>query len=179
MMDTNIADSSESSIVSSQHDLANHIQYKESDDGRCHLRFDDNKFQHLFSIKSNHAPLPTPDATQQLSQPEAKIHERKDGKLNISKHTPWFRNDHFKRLNQDKTVVPRMNVAILITGSRGDVQPFIALGQRLKKLYGHRVRLCTHPVFKDFVEQNDLEFFSTGGDPAKVGKLISEIALSD
>lgn len=63
--------------------------------------------------------------------------------------------------------VPKMNIAVLITGSRGDVQPFIALGQTLQKPpYSHRVRLCTHPVFKDFVEENGLEFFSIGGDPA-------------
>jgi UDP:flavonoid glycosyltransferase YjiC (YdhE family) len=64
---------------------------------------------------------------------------------------------------------PRMNIAILITGSRGDVQPFVALGNVLQKApYNHRVRICTHPNFKDFVEENDLEFFSIGGDPEKL-----------
>jgi sterol 3beta-glucosyltransferase len=63
--------------------------------------------------------------------------------------------------------VPKLNLAIHIVGSRGDVQPFIAIGQILQnKPYGHRVRICTHPVFKDFVEENGLEFFSIGGDPA-------------
>ncbi|KAF2668843.1 UDP-Glycosyltransferase/glycogen phosphorylase [Microthyrium microscopicum] len=65
--------------------------------------------------------------------------------------------------------IPRMNIAILITGSRGDVQPFIALGQTLQKdPYSHRVRICTHSVFKDFVEENGLEFYSIGGDPSKL-----------
>ena len=63
--------------------------------------------------------------------------------------------------------IPRLNIAVHIVGSRGDVQPFIAIGQVLQKEpYGHRVRICTHPVFKDFVEENGLEFFSIGGDPA-------------
>lgn len=63
--------------------------------------------------------------------------------------------------------VPRLNIAIHIVGSRGDVQPFIAIGKVLQKEpYNHRVRLCTHPVFKNFVEENGLEFFSIGGDPA-------------
>lgn len=63
--------------------------------------------------------------------------------------------------------VPRLNIAIHIVGSRGDVQPFITIGQELKKPpYSHRVRICTHSVFKDFVEENGLEFFSIGGDPA-------------
>ncbi|KAJ5038037.1 uncharacterized protein L3040_006909 [Drepanopeziza brunnea f. sp. 'multigermtubi'] len=65
--------------------------------------------------------------------------------------------------------IPRLNIAILIVGSRGDVQPFIAVGQQLtKEPYNHRVRLCTHPVFKDFVEENGLEFFSIGGDPERL-----------
>ena len=63
---------------------------------------------------------------------------------------------------------PPMNVVIHVVGSRGDVQPFIALGKVLKDTYGHRVRLATHPVFKDFVTENDLEFFSIGGDPAQL-----------
>lgn len=57
-----------------------------------------------------------------------------------------------------------MNIAILITGSRGDVQPFIALGNKLQE-YGHRVRIGTHPNFRDHVKDNGLEFYSIGGDP--------------
>ncbi|KAF4991311.1 hypothetical protein FDECE_14081 [Fusarium decemcellulare] len=61
---------------------------------------------------------------------------------------------------------PRLNIAIHIVGSRGDVQPFIPIAQLLMKSpYGHRVRICTHPVFKDFVEAQGVEFFSIGGDP--------------
>ncbi|KAK6223322.1 hypothetical protein LQW54_000439 [Pestalotiopsis sp. IQ-011] len=67
-----------------------------------------------------------------------------------------------------QTPPPQLNVVIQIVGSRGDVQPFIALGQVLKNTYGHRVRVATHPTFKDFVEENGLEFFSIGGDPAEL-----------
>jgi UDP:flavonoid glycosyltransferase YjiC (YdhE family) len=63
---------------------------------------------------------------------------------------------------------PRMNIVIQIVGSRGDVQPFVALGQVLKNKYNHRVRIATHPNFKDFVTENGLEFFSIGGDPAEL-----------
>ena len=66
------------------------------------------------------------------------------------------------------TPPPPMNVVIHVVGSRGDVQPFVALGQVLKQTYGHRVRLATHPVFKDFIIENGLEFFSIGGDPAEL-----------
>lgn len=63
---------------------------------------------------------------------------------------------------------PRLNVVIHVVGSRGDVQPFVALGKVLKSTYGHRVRLATHPTFQSFVEENGLEFFSIGGDPAEL-----------
>ncbi|TKA62206.1 hypothetical protein B0A49_10766 [Cryomyces minteri] len=61
-----------------------------------------------------------------------------------------------------------MNIVIHIVGSRGDVQPFVSLGRVLKNKYAHRVRIATHLVFKDFVEENGLEFFSIGGDPAEL-----------
>ncbi|PVH81553.1 glycosyltransferase family 1 protein, partial [Cadophora sp. DSE1049] len=63
---------------------------------------------------------------------------------------------------------PKLNVVIHVVGSRGDVQPFVALGKTLKATYGHRVRLATHPTFKPFVEENGLEFFSIGGDPSEL-----------
>jgi len=63
---------------------------------------------------------------------------------------------------------PALNVVIQVVGSRGDVQPFVALGKFLKETYGHRVRLATHPTFKKFVEENGLEFFSIGGDPSQL-----------
>ena len=65
-------------------------------------------------------------------------------------------------------IPPPLNVVIHVVGSRGDVQPFVALGKVLKEAYGHRVRLATHGTFKNFVEKNGLEFFSIGGDPAEL-----------
>lgn len=67
-----------------------------------------------------------------------------------------------------KEAPPRLNVVIQIVGSRGDVQPFVALGKVLKETYGHRIRIATHATFKTFVEENGLEFFSIGGDPAEL-----------
>jgi hypothetical protein len=64
--------------------------------------------------------------------------------------------------------IPKLNIVVMVIGSRGDVQPFLQIGKVLKG-YGHRVRFATHPVFKDFVEKDSgLEFFSVGGDPAEL-----------
>ncbi|KAK2596458.1 hypothetical protein N8I77_013348 [Diaporthe amygdali] len=60
-----------------------------------------------------------------------------------------------------------LNIVIQVVGSRGDVQPFIALGNELQR-YGHRVRLATHDVFESFVTSSNLEFFPIGGDPAEL-----------
>lgn len=57
-----------------------------------------------------------------------------------------------------------LNIAMLIVGTRGDVQPFLAIGKQLQKR-GHRVRLATHANFREFVSSNGLEFFPLGGDP--------------
>lgn len=63
---------------------------------------------------------------------------------------------------------PPLNIVIQVVGSRGDVQPFVALAKVLKDTHGHRVRLATHPNFKDFVQENGLEFFSIGADPSQL-----------
>ena len=70
-----------------------------------------------------------------------------------------------------------MNIVIQIVGSRGDVQPFVALGQVLKRKYNHRVRIATHPNFKDFVTENGLEFFSIGGDPSELMAFMVRIQV--
>lgn len=64
---------------------------------------------------------------------------------------------------------PKLNIVIMVIGSRGDIQPFLKIGKLLKEDHGHRVRIATHPAFKKFVEQDsNLEFFSVGGDPAEL-----------
>ncbi|CAN1132168.1 Sterol 3-beta-glucosyltransferase UGT80A2 [Linum perenne] len=60
--------------------------------------------------------------------------------------------------------IPPLQIVMLIVGTRGDVQPFVAIGKRLQE-DGHRVRLATHANFKDFVLTAGLEFFPLGGDP--------------
>ena len=56
-----------------------------------------------------------------------------------------------------------MRIAIIAFGSRGDVQPYIALGQGLIKA-GHTVRLATHKNFEDLVKSYELEFWLIRGN---------------
>jgi len=63
--------------------------------------------------------------------------------------------------------IPKMNICIMVVGTRGDVQPFIAIGNRLQQ-HGHRVRLATHAVYREFVVEHGLEFYPLGGDPKEL-----------
>ncbi|WP_027481346.1 glycosyltransferase, partial [Deinococcus pimensis] len=56
-----------------------------------------------------------------------------------------------------------MRAAIVALGSRGDVQPYVALGRALRA-EGHDVRLVTHENFAELVQGAGLDFRSVRGD---------------
>jgi vancomycin aglycone glucosyltransferase len=56
-----------------------------------------------------------------------------------------------------------MKVLLSSIGSRGDVQPLLALALELRTL-GHEARLCVAPNFKDWVESHGLECIPIGPD---------------
>ncbi|KAI4321165.1 hypothetical protein MLD38_034582 [Melastoma candidum] len=81
-----------------------------------------------------------------------------------------FRAPEVEHLNLDEKIVEsnktisKLKIAMLIVGTRGDVQPFLAIAKRLQE-FGHRVRLATHANFKSFVRSAGVDFFPLGGDP--------------
>lgn len=56
-----------------------------------------------------------------------------------------------------------MKVIFLTLGSRGDVQPYVALGHALVQ-NGHEVTVCTGKTFKNFVEKYGLNFYEASAD---------------
>ncbi len=56
-----------------------------------------------------------------------------------------------------------MNIVIPTIGTRGDVQPYIALSLGLKKA-GHTVTLATHPCMRGLVESYGVDFAPIGPD---------------
>ena len=60
-----------------------------------------------------------------------------------------------------------MQVLLSSIGSRGDVQPIVALGLELQAL-GHRARLCVAPNFKEWIESYGLECTPIGPDLKKM-----------
>jgi sterol 3beta-glucosyltransferase len=56
-----------------------------------------------------------------------------------------------------------MRISILTLGTRGDVQPFVALAQKaLEK--GHQTVICTGKTFKPFIEAAGIEFKEAASD---------------
>ncbi|KAJ3553296.1 hypothetical protein NM688_g3691 [Phlebia brevispora] len=69
--------------------------------------------------------------------------------------------------------IPAKHFVCLTIGSRGDVQPYIALGLGLKK-EGHVVTIVTHEEYKGWIEGFGLQHRSAGGDPGALMKLSVE-----
>ena len=55
-----------------------------------------------------------------------------------------------------------MHITMIAIGSRGDVQPFVALGLGLEQA-GYQVRIATHSAYANFVGRYGLEFAAIGG----------------
>ncbi|CAG8508141.1 21094_t:CDS:10 [Dentiscutata erythropus] len=66
-----------------------------------------------------------------------------------------------------------MHITCLTIGSRGDVQPYIALAKGLMK-EGHKVRIATHGEYKDWIESHGIEFGYVGGNPAELMRICVE-----
>ncbi|KAK8054318.1 Sterol 3-beta-glucosyltransferase [Apiospora saccharicola] len=66
-----------------------------------------------------------------------------------------------------------MKITCLTIGSRGDVQPYIALCKGLIA-EGHKVKIATHAEFRGWIEGHGIEFAPVGGDPADLMKLVIE-----
>ena len=59
-----------------------------------------------------------------------------------------------------------MRITIATAGTRGDVQPYLALGRGLQAA-GHRVQVATDPSFDGVVTAAGLDFGPVAADPRK------------
>ncbi|KAI8074426.1 hypothetical protein BC940DRAFT_288215 [Gongronella butleri] len=98
------------------------------------------------AVASDHVPPPT----NYKGPPILQTHE-KHGRR------PWHRGRP-------------LTITCLTIGSRGDVQPFIALCQQLQK-DGQKCRIASHSEYRAWVERYGIEFRSVGGDPGALMKL--------
>jgi sterol 3beta-glucosyltransferase len=73
--------------------------------------------------------------------------------------------------------MPSKHFVCLTIGSRGDVQPYIALGKALQG-EGHKVTIVTHEEYKEWVTGFGVEHRTAGGDPGALMKLSVENKVS-
>jgi sterol 3beta-glucosyltransferase len=66
-----------------------------------------------------------------------------------------------------------MRITLLTYGSRGDVQPFLALAVGLQKA-GHTVTLAGPHRFADFVSRYNVPFAPLAGDPEEISRIIND-----
>lgn len=69
-----------------------------------------------------------------------------------------------------------MNIVCLTIGSRGDVQPYIALCKGLMA-DGHRVKIATHKEFEPWIRSHGIDFAAVGGNPAELMALCVEYGM--
>ncbi len=70
-----------------------------------------------------------------------------------------------------------MRVTILTFGSRGDVQPFLALADGLQKT-GHQVKLAAPYRFAGFVDAHNIPFVPLTGDPEIISQRLNDAGMS-
>ncbi|KAF2012068.1 glycosyltransferase family 1 protein [Aaosphaeria arxii CBS 175.79] len=66
-----------------------------------------------------------------------------------------------------------LNIVCLTIGSRGDVQPYLALCKELLK-EGHKPRIATHAEFESVVRENGIDFAPVEGNPAELMRICVE-----
>ncbi|KAJ3579669.1 hypothetical protein NPX13_g894 [Xylaria arbuscula] len=66
-----------------------------------------------------------------------------------------------------------LRITCLTIGSRGDVQPYIALCKGLQA-EGHKPRIATHVEFREWVEGHGIEFAPVAGDPSELMRICIE-----
>lgn len=66
-----------------------------------------------------------------------------------------------------------LRITCLTIGSRGDVQPYIALCKGFLK-EGHRPKIATHSEFEPWVRRNGIDFAPVEGDPAELMRICVE-----
>lgn len=82
-------------------------------------------------------------------------------------HMSWSSHPGFKPSRP-------MHITCLTIGSRGDVQPYIALCKRLMQ-DGHTCRISTHAEYKDWIEGHGIEFGLVGVSLRTLGNLSTTI----
>jgi sterol 3beta-glucosyltransferase len=111
---------------------------------------------------------------------QAREHSDTDKQINASDIVRCADNDRIPLIFDDplasfvefKPSEP-LTVVCLTIGSRGDVQPYIALCKELLK-EGHKPRIATHAEFEPWVRKHGIDFAPVDGNPAELMRICVE-----
>jgi sterol 3beta-glucosyltransferase len=111
---------------------------------------------------------------------QAREHSGADKQIDISEILRAADNDRVPLIFDDplasfvdfKPPEP-LTVVCLTIGSRGDVQPYIALCKELLK-EGHKPRIATHAEFEPWVRKHGIDFEPVDGNPAELMRICVE-----
>ena len=103
---------------------------------------------------------------------EPETSERVDYVEHAQEASPTFFDDPQASILNFKPT-ESLRITCLTIGSRGDVQPYIALCKRLLD-EGHRPKIATHAEFKGWVTNHGIDFATVDGDPAELMRICVE-----
>lgn len=71
-------------------------------------------------------------------------------------------------------VLCRPDVVMIVSGSRGDISPFLRIGIELQKSYGCRIRIASHMSHQGAVEEHGFELYPIAGSPKEFARIFTE-----
>ncbi|XXH04099.1 hypothetical protein Hte_010510 [Hypoxylon texense] len=71
-------------------------------------------------------------------------------------------------------VLRRPDVIMIVSGSRGDISPFLRIGVELQRSYGCRIRIASHMSHRQAVEEHGFELYPIAGSPSEFAKIFTE-----
>ncbi|KAI6090664.1 terpenoid cyclases/protein prenyltransferase alpha-alpha toroid [Hypoxylon rubiginosum] len=71
-------------------------------------------------------------------------------------------------------VLCRPDVVMMVSGSRGDISPFLRIGTELQRSYGCRVRIASHLSHRKAIEGQGFELYPIAGSPDEFAKIFTE-----
>ena len=77
---------------------------------------------------------------------------------------------------QHRTDISKPRIVLSTWGSTGDIQPFLALSERLLKV-GYEVRVCTSEIYRDLFAKRGIDFYPVGApfDSDRMSEVMDRI----
>ncbi|MCJ1312147.1 Sterol 3-beta-glucosyltransferase [Agyrium rufum] len=122
--------------------------------------------------KTEHQMLQEARMADGRTEHELKLPKSTDVISGVTEHPPILFDDPRASIINFKPT-ESLRITCLTIGSRGDVQPYIALCKGLLA-EGHRPRIATHAEFEPWVRKHGIDFAPVDGDPAELMRICVE-----